>query len=301
MNVSAPESEPLYDSATLQTGIVGPYQGTDRRIIDYQQVMLSGHAFRGPLPDGLYSTRKLTFLGAAQTFGRFARVPFPNILGSLNGLDVLNLGYAGAGASFYLGKNTLLRHATQSKVAVIQVMSGRSAENTMFSSPDGRNTLVRRSDGKRMTDAPAYRWVLEEQGPEAALALVRESQDRWVAETIDLAKRIETRKILLWFSVRDPDFTPGTESLKALMGDFPHFVSREMLEEVKPHFDAYVECTSRRGLPQKLLDRHSGTPVEVNFAGAQRTTNVYYPSPEMHLDAAIALEQPLRDLLEPKS
>ncbi|MCR8550889.1 DUF6473 family protein [Salipiger sp. P9] len=300
MSIQPPEVAPFYTSETLETGIVGPYQGTDRRIVDYQQVMLAGHAFRGPLPAAMYKRRKLTFLGAAQTFGRFTRVPFPDIMGSLFNLDVLNLGYAGAGASFYLSKPTLLQYASNSALTVVQVMSGRSAENSMFASPDGRNTLIRRSDGKPMTDAPAYRWVLEEKGPEVALELVRESQKRWVEETIELASKIETRKILFWFSVRPVEFTPTAESLKGLMGDFPHFVSREMIEEVTPHFDAFVECTSSRGLPYKLRDRFDNSLVDVNFAGSQRNFNTYYPSPEMHLDAAITLEEPMRKILTAK-
>lgn len=301
MSTPTPEAAPFYDSETLETGIVGPYQGTDRRIIDYRQIRLAGHEFRGPLPAAMYKRRKLTFLGAAQTFGRFTRVPFPDIAGSLFGLDVLNLGHAGAGASFYLNKPTLLQYASNSELAVVQVMSGRSAENSMFASPDGRNTLVRKADGKRMTDGPAYRWVLEEKGPEAALELVRESQAHWVEETIELARKLETRKILFWFSVRPIKFTPRADNLKALMGDFPHFVSREMIEEVRPHFDAFVDCTSKRGLPQSLRDRYDNSPVEVNFAGVKRSINTYYPSPEMHLDAAIALEAPMRKLLSAKS
>ncbi|MEC3862695.1 hypothetical protein VK792_15495 [Mesobacterium sp. TK19101] len=57
---------PLHHSGVLRTSIVGPYQGTDRRIVDYGQVMLAGHAFRGPIPDQMYTRNKITFLGAAQ-------------------------------------------------------------------------------------------------------------------------------------------------------------------------------------------------------------------------------------------
>lgn len=289
---------PFFSSDILETEIVGPYQGTDRRIIDYRQVKLAGHAFRGPLPAAMYGMPKITFLGAAQTFGRFVRVPFPDIVGSFFSLGVLNLGHAGASARFYLNKPGLLEYASKSAVTVVQVMSARSAENSEFACPDGRNTLVRRGDGRRMMGAPAYTWLLNEKGPERALEVVRETQARWVQETIELAQRIRTRKVLFWFSVRPTAFHPKPDSLKSLMGKFPHFVSREMIEEVAPYFDDFVECTSARGLPQALKDRFTGDPVEVSFAGARKFQNTYYPSPEMHLDAANALNLPLKQILE---
>lgn len=284
----------------LESGIVGPYQNTDRRIIDYRQVVLGGQAFRGPLPARMYSTEKLTFLGAAQTFGRFVRTPFPTILGSLFNLDVLNLGYAGAGASFYLSKPYLMNQIGNARAAVVQVMSGRSCANSIFDAPEGRNVLVRRSDGKIMTDGPGYRWVLETLGSDRAISVVRESQAKWVEETIEMAKAIPIPKVLFWFAVRDTAFTPSGDSLAALMGEFPHFVSTEMLAEVRPYFDAYVECVSRRGLPYPLTDRHTGEAVPVNFAGSTRSTNHYYPSAQMHLDAAVALDEPLRAILAEK-
>lgn len=287
----------LYDSSRLETNIVGPYQNSDRRIIDYRQIILGGEAFRGPLPDRMYSDEKLAFAGAAQTFGRFVRVPFPTMLGSVFNLDVLNLGYAGVGASFYLSRPYLLHQLSMSKAVVIQVMSGRSTANSVFDAPGGRNTLVRRSDRRSMTDGPAYRWLLETEGAAKAIAVIRETQERWVEETRTLAAAIQTRKILFWFSPRGTDFTPTGDSVSSLMGEFPHLVSTEMIDSVRDRFDDYVECVSQRGLPNRLIDRFTGEAVEVNFAGSRRTENRYYPSPEMHLDATHALEEPLRKVL----
>lgn len=287
----------ICDSTRLETGVVGPYQNSDRRIIDYRQILLGGEAFRGPLPDRMYSPDKLAFAGAAQTFGRFVRVPFPTMLGSVFNQDVLNLGFAGAGASFYLARPYLLNQLSTSRAAVIQVMSGRSTANSVFEAPDGRNTLIRRHDRKPMTDGPGYRWLLETEGPDRAIAVVRETQERWVEETRALADAIQAPKILFWFSLRDTAFEPSGGSVAELMGEFPHFVSTGMIEAVRDKFDAYVECVSRRGIPHPLVDRYTGEKVEVNFAGSRRSENRYYPSPEMHFDAAIALEQPLRQVL----
>lgn len=211
--------------------------------------------------------------------------------------DVLNLGYAGAGPDFYLNNKVLLSLLSNCKVVVVQVMSGRSVSNSVFESLMGRNVLRRRFDNKRMTDGPAYEWYRKEKGGEAALDLVRETQENWVKSMIQLAHAIQTKTILFWFSERSTDFEPKGGSFQELMGEFPHLVSTEMIERVMGHFDAYATCVSQRGLPQPLIDRHTGEPVEVYFAGASRARNIYYPSPSMHVDAAMSLEDPLKALL----
>ena len=273
----------------LATGILGPYQASDRHVIDYEQFMLDGLAFRGPCPVRLEAEDKLTFIGAAQTFGRFTRTPFPTIVGSLCSMDVLNLGYAGAGPSLFLAHPALLDTASKSRAVIIQVMSGRSCSNSAFEALDGRNRLRRRSDGQVMTDGPAYRWALETLGRDTCLQLVRESQARWLEEMIRLADSIATRKILFWFATRETAFEPEPRTFKTLMGEFPHLISTEMIAELTPMFDAVVKCVSTRGLPQPLHDRMTGKPAEVTFVGTARTENRYYPSPAMHLDAAMAL------------
>ena len=67
-----------------------------------------------------------------------------------------------------------------------------------------------------------------------------------------------------------------------------------MLEQVRPHAAAYVECVTRRGSPQKLYSRFTGEPVTSPFA-----ENSYYPSPEMQEDAAQALHATCQRFVRP--
>jgi hypothetical protein len=60
---------------------------------------------------------------------------------------------------------------------------------------------------------------------------------------------------------------------------------------------AYAECVSLRGSPQPLVSRFTGRPVTVNPADDRLdlavkpwAENRYYPSPEMHEDAARTLQ-----------
>jgi hypothetical protein len=87
----------------------------------------------------------------------------------------------------------------------------------------------------------------------------------------------------------------------------PQLVNREMVDEIRRHADDYVECVSSRGLPRKLLDRN-GRPVAVarnyNLWRPERPQRYfedsYYPSPEMHEEAAAALMPACRRLLHPE-
>src|SRR5262249_11650116 len=65
--------------------------------------------------------------------------------------------------------------------------------------------------------------------------------------------------------------------------------------------DAYVECVSAEGLPQRLIGL-DGKPVAVTTRISPRQEvrvweNSYYPSPEMHREAARRLAPTCVDLL----
>ncbi|OKH23255.1 hypothetical protein NIES593_10475 [Hydrococcus rivularis NIES-593] len=67
----------------------------------------------------------------------------------------------------------------------------------------------------------------------------------------------------------------------------------------KKYSDEYVECITGRGMPQLLISRFTGKPTSIdsgredlrNLHGSKHMFNKYYPSPEMQIDAAKALEK----------
>jgi hypothetical protein len=77
-----------------------------------------------------------------------------------------------------------------------------------------------------------------------------------------------------------------------LFGAYPQLVTAGMMNRLRKMGDRSVECISRRGLPQPLIDRFTGkrTAVLDPWTSAPWKENWYYPSPEMHEDAADALE-----------
>jgi hypothetical protein len=75
-------------------------------------------------------------------------------------------------------------------------------------------------------------------------------------------------------------------------------VNEMMIEAIAPRAAAYVQCISSRGKPHLLKNRMTGEPAMIALGNDRqlRDRNLYYPSPEMHEDAAATLLPTIRDL-----
>ena len=296
------------------------YQARDYEVIDYQLYQLPGSQlqFRGPEPQ-LTDGKFFSCLGAAQTFGCFAELPYPALLEKRWGTTALNLGYGGAGPRFFNRHPELIDMVNRGQFAIVQVMSGRSEDNSRFESR-GLELLTRRSDGKQMSADAAWRSVLEMRyvwrrlpfgktlarrmcrliGTVDAQQLLNETRDRWVESYLQLLNSIRVPTVLFWFSKRAPDFQESYDELQGFMGQYPQFVTRPMVETITKQANHYIEVTTDRGSPQTLINRFDGSSVTLDlgndradFAGQIWTKNQYYPSPEMHEDAARRLQDSL--------
>lgn len=312
---SAPSRSPTHLSG---------YPRRDHEVIDYRMCELprTGLEFRGPLPPSLAPGSYFVCVGAAQTFGCFCEEPFPSLLSKSLELPVLNLGYGGAGPAFFLSQPALLEIINAARLAVVQVMSARSESNSRFDS-GGLEYLLRRSDGARLgadeawqaeldgtgilpkQQAPWLRWCARRVGRIRARRLVAETRRNWIESNGRLAAAIRVPKVLSWFSTRAPHYATSYRNLGTLFAAFPNLVNEPMLAAVRPHFDRTAECVSARGSPQPLRSRFTGAPCSVDpgrdrpdLGGNLWTHNYYYPSPEMHQDAARVLQPVLRELLE---
>ena len=279
------------------------YQRSDAHIIDYEIYQLPGveGLFRGP-PININNNDYVACLGAAQTFGRFVETPFPRLISRALGIEALNLGRGGAGPTFYLNTPRLMEYINRARVVIVQVLSGRSQSNSLFSIIDHGMHGINLADGQKISADQFYTWLLG-QDIQLARKVVAETREHYVANMIGLLNAITPPKILLWFSVRTPEYRERWElPVGRLWGEFPQFVNRAMLDQMRSRADICVECISRRGSPQRLLDR-SGNPTSVETVSLStsevvvRTENRYYPSPEMHEDAATLLIPACREIL----
>ena len=133
-------------------------------------------------------------------------------------------------------------------------------------------------------------------GTMVAKKLVAETRNNWINNYRRLLSQIAVPKILFWFSKRGPDYKEKYHNLSALFNQFPQLVTLKMVEEIGNFSDEYVECVSKKGSPQPLFSRFTGEATTVDptrdrqdLGGKIWTHNAYYPSPEMHQDAAKAL------------
>jgi hypothetical protein len=154
--------------------------------------------------------------------------------------------------------------------------------------------------------AERFYYELALTAPSTLPGIINETRRNYVRDMRKLLHDIRPPKILFWFSQRTPDYHESYElPLWNILRGFPQLVNRPVIEQIKPAADSYVECVTRRGMPQPLFDR-TGSPTtllvddQTGSNGLRETHNRYYPSPEMHVDAAAALEPTCRDLLRPK-
>lgn len=286
------------------------YQDRDWEIVDYQDYRLENTEFvlRGPKPSTLKRDSYFVCLGAAQTYGAFCQEPYPALISQKINLPGLNLGFGGAGPDYFLQNTELLeKYVNNAKFAVVQVMSGRSESNSLFNS-GGMEYLTKIADGTKVRAAVAYNQLLKQNNRTYVEKIVAQTRENWVKHQIELLKAIEIPTILLWFSTRSTHYKEiylckqlayfsllfgKTKASNLLFGEFPQLIDSATIARVKKYSDEYVECISSRGFPQRLISRFSGKPTKIDTAAAgagirsrQWKYNKYYPSPEMHVDAA---------------
>ncbi len=300
------------------------YQKRDRAVVDYElwQAWPDGDWLRGPKPTDLRNGAYIACVGAAQTFGCLVQNPWPALLSRRAGMPTLNLGVAGAGPRLFR-QPAFREWIDGARAVVFQVTSGRSADCSRFRS--GGRERLQLPDGRTLGADAAWSEALHQdlrglrnpllRGIANRLAatfarrdvkrLVDETRADWVAEFRALLDETRGKKLLLWFSRRAPDYAARFHSLAAMFGDYPQLVDRRMVEAVRERADAYVECTTRRGSPERLVDRTTGLEVAVRPADAGTgedlavtwTHNAYYPSQAMHEDVADAVWPQLARLL----
>ncbi len=270
------------------------YQKRDWEIVDYQGYILKNTNeidVRGPEPKNLENNQYFVCIGAAQTFGCFSQKPYPSLLQERLNFQVLNLGFAGAGALLFLQEEKLLEYINKARFAVVQVMSGRSENNSVFYS-GGRATLTRLSDGVKLQADDAYQKLLEANETSYVKKIIAETRQNWINNYKKLLQAIKVPKILFWFSTRETYYQEKYTNSYKLLGRFPHLVNLNMLNQIKKYSDEYVECISGRGMPHLLISRFNNKPTMVDgLHGKRQMFDNYYPSPEMHIEAATALEK----------
>jgi hypothetical protein len=275
------------------------YQDLDRESFNYDLhsiPTIPNTLFRGPKfnPSRPY----VACIGAAQTFGRFCARPFPALLSERFSIQFLNLGVGGAGPRLF-DSPQYLEWLNRAELVIVQVLSGRSEGNSLFdNSETGGLVGVRVEDNKTMRFEDFLCELLKTGSPDQIRRVVRETRENYVRNSVSLLKHIQRPKVLFWFSNRSPDYQEDLSSTEKILAAFPQLVNRAMMDEIRAYCDVYIECVSASGIPQQLWNadqRIDGTTIEDG-----KIVNRYYPSPEMHREAADLLDPVCRRFLPAK-
>jgi LPS sulfotransferase NodH/aminoglycoside phosphotransferase (APT) family kinase protein len=273
------------------------YQKLDRPHFDYDLQQVDGlgeQLFRGPEVD--LTRPYIVCVGAAQTFGRFCHRPFPAILAEGLQHQVLNLGVGGAGPRFF-DRPEILEILNRAQLVVIQALSARSEGNSLFdNSRTGSLLGTRLADGQEMRFESFLSDLMQAESRATVQQAVQETRDNYVRHMADLLDGIRVPKVLLWLSAGSPDRVDDYSAPFALLGPFPQLVNRAMVDALRPHCDAYVECVSQAGIPQQLWP--CSQPIDGTELDNGLLVNRYYPSPEMHAEAASKLVPQCLSLLK---
>lgn len=268
------------------------YQAIDRDLIDYDLWFEpeAKIAFRGPRGD-FAGSGGIVCIGAAQTFGRFVHRPFPQQIGNLLNQPVLNLGVSGAGPEFYLERPKLMERLERAETVVVQAMSARSVTAGRFRTQPMNKGVLSFVDGnlagKPYLAQTAYQLLRETEGEDAFTAQVSCVQTRWVEQYRELADRLPERKIFLWLSTKPPE--KNVDLTKSPVGNFPHFITAEMVSAIQSMGFELVTCVLEKMEPQVLVNDRTGVVQEVfdrvnfpNRPDSLRALNTYYATPTLH-------------------
>jgi hypothetical protein len=268
------------------------YQATDRGSFDYRLWRLHDWAelLRGPRR-WTQGDSYLTFLGAAQTFGRFSVTPYPEILFQWSRKSYLNFGFAGAGPEFFMRHDKIIQYINASQVCFLQIMSGLSI-STSFMRAKGKGGVLEFTDGplkgKTMLAAVAYDELIKHYPADVVVQQVREAREQWVHKYRQLMDSITVPIVLTRISTSAPVTEDCYDSGARLLGTFPHLIDGPSLSLVRQHAAIYVDCTYPHERPERLIDFATRRLDKVfdaesfpHRANWMRTYNTYYPTQAM--------------------
>lgn len=253
--------------------------------------------FRGPKRDLVEP--HLAFIGGTETYGKFIKTPFPELLEESIGKTCVNFGLPNAGIDVFTQSRFLTQTLAKAEVTVVQVLGAQNMTNRFYSVHPRRNDRFVAASSTLKQMYPEIDFVeinftkhlmqkLLRVSPERFEVVLCEIQEAWVARMRLLLGQIKGKSLLLWLS-QIP--TPSNDDLgKGGAGPDPVFISREMLEEIRPRVTDMLEVvTSRQALNSGV---YGMVFQETEAAAAKRMLG-----PLAHQEIAIALEVKIKEML----
>ena len=208
--------------------------------------------FRGPAPS--LDEPYIAVLGGSETFGKYIKDPYPNLLNSWLDRPVANLGVAQAGLSLFSEEQWLLDAASNADLTIFQVLGAQNMSNRLYS------VHARRND-RFLAVSPALREIfpdmdfaeinftghLLETMQRASKAgfdvVVEELKWAWVQRMRRIVTTIRSEVMLLWVSDHAPAQTQNN-----LTEYDPHFVDQEMMNAISGDIAGIIDVRIPRSM-----------------------------------------------------
>lgn len=251
--------------------------------------------FRGPKRD--LTGKYLAMLGGTETYGRFLKEPFPKLVEKALGVTAVNFGCVNAGIDVFRAEPTILAACDQAAVTVIQIVGAQNMSNRFYSVHPRRNdrfirasalmkTIFREVDFTEFNFTRHMLTTLRTLSPERFEVVKDELRVAWLARMNAMIAGIQGPVVLLWFAERTPD----DEDSDIRLGADPLFITRQMVEALRPGVAAIVEATPSAAAMLGGTDGMVLSPLDAPAADAMLGVRA-------HREAAEALARSIETLL----
>jgi Domain of unknown function (DUF6473) len=302
MNVSCQSDAKGDFTLDRRTAFTHDYSPRDHELLEYgvyELPALPGMILRGPAVDIENRSDYFSCIGAAQTLGVYVANPFPDLLTQRTGLTGWNLGVGGASPGFFLKHPELFPYINNGRFAILQVMTARDEPNDRMQSTAVASAVVDRKHGDTVPAQVLWQRIMNEE-PQNLERYIAQSRASWETHMAELVAKITVPIVHFWFSPKplDARLDPTATSVAGIIDEFPQFINGDNLGYASRAAIPLVCCFSKRDMKFSLRSRYTGKSVQVDYAVLDRTgatpsffesENIYYPSPQMHWDAAIML------------
>ena len=251
--------------------------------------------FRGPRRklEGAYCA----VLGGTETYGKFIEQPYPALIEAATGTTMVNFGCVNAGADAYLNDPAVIEACTKARITVVQVTGAHNTSNRFYTVHPRRNDRFLRASSLlkavyREVDFTEFHFTrhmlstLLTLSPERFEVVIEELQAAWTARMRLLLEKTEGKTVLLWLANHTPDNAEADTGL----GRDPLFITRSMLEAVRPHTTELVEVIAS---PQARAAGLGG----MLYAPTEAPAAQELPGPPAHAEVASALVPVIARLL----
>ena len=258
------------------------YLEVDNEFIDYKLWSLTGLddiLLRGPKPKkDLTKDNYISFIGAAQTFGRYVEDPYPFLLANMLEKEILNLGVGGCGPEFFYQNDRIMDKINDSKFAVIQIMSGRSVSTSRYKTKGGNRFAQMTKDNKIISIEEYLNEIIAKKNYREASQILFDIRASYVKHYIKLLKKIEVPKILFWCSHRNPSYELRLNNYINFSGGFPQFINGDIVYFLRQFTQGYLEYKHEKVTQIIEYTNQKGEKLS--------RKNRYYPTQEMHFEVA---------------